>query len=238
MKYSKMAIVRKVASQALHMGKGKREWNVSNDRAVFVREWSLILGQAWDKDQDKLQELIWDTMRDTAFSLANLEIEKDPRTPRPSKDGIKIDEQGNYLRHEGVNVPEEVKRQEHSSLTAQERADDYQIFVVMSVYDDEICEEYQSQDEADIAASRFTQAVVIRRYSKREGLEAEDWTYGPSGGEDLQSWRAWRDRGYEEERAHVELQRVYRKDPKMSIQDRIRHLELQMERAKIALKQA
>lgn len=178
-KMSRMEIVRRVAKQAMRVPKARWEWATADDRTKFIREQSLILGALWEKDADKLQELIWDTMRDLAFSLRTMPETKDFRKARPSLDRVKIDEDGNYLKHEGVNEPEEVKRQEKSSLTAQDRLDDHVIFVVMSVYDDEICEEYQSQDEADIAASRFTQAVVIRRYSKLQGLEHEDWTYNP-----------------------------------------------------------
>ena len=168
---SRMEQVRQVAAMVLRVDRKSRK--------EFVEFQAGLLGALWGKDIEKLAELIWTEYRGKCRCLADLDTGKDPRSPRPSLDKIKIDEDGNYIRHEGVSVPDEVKRQEHSSLTAQERFDEYQIFVVMSVYDDEICEEYQSQDEADIAASRFTKAVMIRRYSKLNGLEHEDWTYNP-----------------------------------------------------------
>jgi ribA/ribD-fused uncharacterized protein len=124
---------------------------------------------------ERVRKEAWDTIREAHFD----DPEKEPTLHNFQFDAIDTDSEGNYICHKGVSVPEERTRREHSSLTAQERMDN-QIFVVMSTYDDEICEEYQSQDEADIAASRFTRAVVIRRYSRTNGLEAEDWTYGIS----------------------------------------------------------
>lgn len=199
---TKMQIIRRVATQALRVP--------VRDRTMFVREQSLILGSVWNKDQDKLQELIHETIRENAFSLINLKEEKD--TSRHFHfDRIKLNENGEYIAHEGLNEGEERIRQEKSSLTAEDR-NAHQIFVVMSVYDDEICEEYQTQDEADIAASRFTRAVVIRRYSRKNGLEAEDWTYGIDT-DPTPRWRLERDHGYALLENDDHEQKLNAKDP-------------------------
>ncbi len=167
----KRAMMRKLAIQAIRVP--------VKDRWEFIKSQCEILAEAWNKDASKLEDFLINDIQDIAGALVTMETLKEHHYNRFHFDRIKLGSNGQYIAHEGVNEPEERQRQEHSSLTAQERRDAHQIFVVMSVYDDEICEEYQSQDEADIAASRFTRAVVIRRYTRMNGLEAEDWTYGP-----------------------------------------------------------
>jgi hypothetical protein len=185
---TKMDIVKQAVRASLRIP-------TAQDQEAWDRLAGAVLASAWQRDESTIIQLFRQTRMDMGASIINLDV-TEPPVRFYGRDRTKVDEDGGFVKYEGIPDCDADMPQEHSRsgiIPAQERHS--KTFVVMSPYDDTLFGEFNTAEEAKSHASFISRSCYVACYDKSYGLEWEDWTTAPDYGVDkLQGW--YKDRAH------------------------------------------